>query len=126
MSSLLRLNDIDFPETINSSRPVLVSFGAPKQCYKCPKQKPALEELAQQGLPIFYVNLEEEDSEGINKSRDDHRVPLHRVYADGELLAQHVGLTEADVLETLLFEAEQTLKSRKRRAGNAVGSFGRW
>lgn len=126
MSSLLRLNDITFPSTITSSQPVLVSFGAPKRCPKCPKQKPALEELAKYGLPVFYVDIEQADTAKVSANRDDPRVPLHRVYADGQLLAQHVGLTEGDVLETLLFEAEQTLKSQKRRPGNAVGSFGRW
>jgi thiol-disulfide isomerase/thioredoxin len=131
MPSLIRLNDVSFPETVNQSKPVLISYGAPKKCPKCPKQKPALEELAEQGLPVYYVDIEQMDSISAGESREDRRVPIHQIWVNGSRLAQHVGLTSADVLETLLFTAEQTLLQNRRRQAraerdlSAVGTFGR-
>lgn len=121
-----RLTDATFDRAIASPTPILVTFSAPKRCPHCRAQKPALERLAAEGYPVYVLDVEQADSQGIEKRLGGRGVPFHKLYARGRLLLEKVGQLDAPALEDLFQRANQELHGGGYRSlGGMLAGFGR-
>ena len=87
---LQRLTDRTFHRAIQSSQPILVTFTAPVRCLHCREQKPALEAMSQEH-PVYVVDVEQPDTAQIEATLGGRGVPFSKVYANGQLLTEHLG-----------------------------------
>jgi hypothetical protein len=85
-----RLNDSTFHQAIQSSRPILVTFTAPVRCQHCREQKPALEAMSAE-YPTYVVDVEQPDTAETEATVGGRGVPFSKVYANGQLLTEHLG-----------------------------------
>ncbi len=116
-----RLTDQTFEQAIRSSRPILVTFTAPKRCHECRKQDPVLEELAHE-LPVYIVDVEQTDTQGVEAAIGKRGVPFHKVYAKGQLLVEHLGRMTYEELGQLVDEGAEILAQMgARKTSNVSG-----
>jgi len=104
---LTRLTDQTFNAAVRSSRPIMVVFTAPKRCPHCREQKPALEWLDSEGYPVYLVDVEEPDTAHVEATLGGQGVPRIKMYANGQLLTEHLGMLDADGLRSLFREGAQ-------------------
>jgi thiol-disulfide isomerase/thioredoxin len=100
---LTRLTDRTFHRAIQSSQPILVTFTAPVRCVHCREQKPALEAMATE-YPVYLVDVEEPDTAKIEATLGGRGVPFSKVYANGQLLVEHLGKMNVGELMGLMQE----------------------
>lgn len=88
----MRLNDKTFDDIVhNTQEPILVVFTAPKRCEHCRLEKPALEQLASAGVPVFFVDVEQDDSKEIERVLGGRGVPHHKLLDRGIVVREFRG-----------------------------------
>ncbi|RYZ63422.1 MAG: thioredoxin [Proteobacteria bacterium] len=103
-ANVLQFTDDNFDsEVLKSDVPVLVDFTA-TWCGPCKALAPVIENLAAEaGAKSFKVGkLDIDDAASIARKYRVMSVPTVMVFKDGQVAAQHVGLTNKDTLLKLL------------------------
>ena len=96
---LQELNEKNFDENIKEGVR-LVAFSAP-WCGYCQKQKPILQEIAQNNIWIGVVNSD--DNPNITQKYDIHVFPSFILFRDGKILGQFSGYRpKFEFMNTLL------------------------
>lgn len=97
-----RLTDANFYDVLSGPTPSLVTFSMPTRCRDCAMQKPALEEMVLDGLPVYLLDAEQPDSALAEEVYGRRGIPFHRIVQDGEIVRSHLGRSDAVTLRDLL------------------------
>jgi len=101
-SQVHHATDADFHELVlNSDVPVLVDFYA-DWCGPCQRLAPILEELAAETPNARIVKVNVEDNPGLASEYGISSIPSLKVFNNGEVVGQMVGLAGKGQLRSLL------------------------
>lgn len=89
------------PKVLDSSVPVLVDFYA-DWCGPCQRLAPTLETLAQENPGARVVKVDVDRSPQLAMRYGVSAIPSLRVFKDGEVVAEHVGLASKGQLQAML------------------------
>jgi len=101
---VLHANEGNFKQIVlESDVPVLVDFYA-DWCGPCRMLAPALEELASETPNARVVKVNVDDSPGLAQHYGISSIPSIKIFRDGQVVGQHVGLASAEQLKGMLTE----------------------
>lgn len=105
---VLEVNAGEFEEEVlKSELPILVDFWAP-WCPPCKMMIPVLEELneiAEDKFRVAKVNVEEEINQDLAQEYDIRSIPNMKLFKNGKVIHEYVGLTDAKTLKNSVIEA---------------------
>jgi thioredoxin 1 len=97
-----QISEATFDERVLGSQiPVLVDFYA-DWCGPCQQLAPALEELARETPTARIVKVNVDQNRSLADSYGVHSIPRLMVFRDGQIAADHTGLTSKKGLKTML------------------------
>ena len=86
-------------EVLKSEKPILIDFWA-TWCGPCMRQRPVVEELAQEGYSVGKVDVDQEP--GLAQQFKIMSIPTLLIFKDGKEVQRFIGLTPKDTLRKFL------------------------
>lgn len=101
--NVIEFNDLNWEsEVVNSSVPVLVDFSA-TWCGPCKVLSPIVDKLADEYAGTYKIGkVDIDDSPAVTQKYGVRGVPTVMVFKNGQVVGQHVGLTNKETLVKML------------------------